>query len=119
MFSIIFVGYLLCAFFFWFFYSLSEGVREKELKAQWIYKTLRVIAICFASAIGIGVVIGILWVLGWIWYYFCGGFLVIDDFGPFAGEATFWERVVYGLLSLLPLGFIIGFIAVLGGWNPD
>lgn len=54
-----------------------------------------------------------------IWYWICGGFLIVGgDWLPFANDNTFLETAVDMVLSLIPLGFIIGFIAILFGWNP-
>lgn len=55
--------------------------------------------------------IGLLYVLGWVWYYFCCGFLVMK-------EPSFIWKIIWGAFSLIPLGFIIGIIAICFGWNP-
>lgn len=115
MFAKFFVGYLIAGFLF----HLTYAIYKSGCKTLMVSTIAKYLAIGIACLIGLGVVVCILYVLGWIWYYFCGGFLVLDDYGPLAGQTPFWDRVLYGLLSLLPLGFIIGFIAILGGWNPD
>lgn len=61
-------------------------------------------------ALGI-VLIGLLFVVGWIWYYICGGFLI-------ECEDSFFGKAVWGLATLIFLGFILGFIAILFGYNP-
>ncbi len=53
----------------------------------------------------------LLFVLGWIWYYICGGYLIQCE------DSFFW-KAVWGLATLIPLGFIIGLIAICCGWNP-
>lgn len=54
----------------------------------------------------------------WIWYWICGGALIFDNepFGPIV--EGFWEIFFWFLFTLIPLGFVIGFIAILFGWNP-
>lgn len=49
--------------------------------------------------------------LGWLWYYFCCGFLVFED--PSLG----W-KIIWGITSLLPLCCILGLIAILLGYDP-
>ena len=58
-----------------------------------------------------GLSIILLYGLGWVWYYFCCGFLVFED--PSLG----W-KIIWGLISLIPLGVILGLIAIFGGWDP-
>lgn len=55
--------------------------------------------------------IGLLLCLGWIWYYICGGYLIKCD------DSFFW-KAIWGLATLIPLGFIIGLIAICCGWDP-
>lgn len=55
--------------------------------------------------------IGLLYALGWVWYYFCCGFLVIE-------EPSFFWKIIWGLLSLVLLGFVAGLIAICCGWDP-
>lgn len=57
------------------------------------------------------VCIGLLYALGWVWYYFCCGFLVIE-------EPSFIWKIIWGAFSLVLLGFIIGIIAICCGWDP-
>lgn len=59
-----------------------------------------------------GAVILILYILGWLWYYFCGGFLIWED-------QPFWDKIACGIISLIPFGFLIGFIMICFGWDPD
>lgn len=69
------------------------------------------IKICMWISI-IGLAILLLYGLGWIWYYFCGGFLLFED-------QPFWDKVICGIITLLPLGFFIGIVRICCGWNPD
>lgn len=59
----------------------------------------------------IGLSIILLYGLGWAWYYFCCGFLVFED--PSPG----W-KIIWVFTSLIPLGLILGLIAIFGGWDP-
>lgn len=56
--------------------------------------------------------VGLLYGLGWLWYYFCCGFLVFE-------EPNFLWKIIYGLMTLIPLSVIVGLIAIAFGWNPD
>lgn len=53
----------------------------------------------------------LLYCLGWVWYYFCGGFLVFED-------QPFWDKVICGLITLIPFGFLLGIIRICCGWDP-
>ncbi len=56
--------------------------------------------------------IPILYVLGWLWYIFCGGFLLWM-------EDVWYMKIVYGFMSLIFLSILIGVIAIIfGGWEP-
>lgn len=105
---IIFVGYLFCVVMYNIFYQIEKS-STKGSKEQ---KTATIVMYCFAGLIGLGFLILAMYVIGWIWYFFCGGFLIFED-------QPFWDKVVYGLMSLVFLGFIFGFIAVCCGWDPD
>lgn len=105
---IIFVGYLFCAVMFNIFYQIEKS-STKGSKEQ---KSATIVMYCFAGLIGLGLIILAMYVIGWIWYFFCGGFLIFED-------QPFWDKVVYGLMSLVFLGLIFGFIAVCCGWDPD
>lgn len=56
--------------------------------------------------------IPILYVLGWLWYIFCGGFLLWM-------EDVWYMKIAYGFMSLIFLSILIGVIAIIfGGWEP-
>lgn len=105
---IIFVGYLFCGVMYHIFYQIEKS-STKGSKEQ---KIATIVMYCFAGLIGLGLIILAMYAIGWIWYFFCGGFLIFED-------QPFWDKVVYGLMSLVFLGFIFGFIAVCCGWDPD
>lgn len=86
----------------------TEKYAEYGSKEQKIAS--KVVSCCMWIGI-IGLLIFILYILGWVWY-FCGGFLVFED-------QPFWDKVICGLISLIPLGFFLGFIAICFGWDPD
>ena len=66
----------------------------------------------FLMWVGItGLIITILYGLSWAWYYFCCGFLVFKD--PSPG----W-KIIWVLTSLIPLGFLVGLIAIFLGCDP-
>jgi len=93
---IIFVGYLFCGVMCNIFYQIEKS-STKGSKEQ---KIATIVMYCFAGLIGLGLLILAMYAIGWIWYFFCG-------------------EVVCGLMSLVFLGFIFGFIAVCCGWDPD
>lgn len=75
-------------------------------------ETLMLIALIGGASIIISFIYG-------IWYWICGGFFVVGgDWLPITITDSFWERALDMVLSLIPLGFIIGLIAILFGWNP-
>lgn len=104
---LIFAGWLILGLFANVFLTLSKhcepGTKEKKLADRgrdwclWIGLTI--------------MIIGLLYLLGWIWYYFCSGFLIFED-------QPFFDKIICGLISLIPLGFLLGFIAICCGWDP-
>lgn len=104
---VLFVCYGIVTIFF-------AALHESDIKFLYISKIAGVFFYLFLFAGILGLFSCILWVIGWIWYYFCGGFLVIDD-GLFAGQETFFQKVLYGIMSLFLLGFVFCLLAVLGG----
>lgn len=54
----------------------------------------------------------LLYCIGWVWYYFCGGFLIFED-------QPFWDKVICGLITLIPFGFFLGIVRICCGWDPD
>ena len=57
--------------------------------------------------LGLVAIFVLLPLLYWLWYYLCGGFLVIE-----AAE-SFWEQVVYGGITLIGVVFWVGLIMIL------
>ena len=105
---LIFIAYLFCGSMFHLFDKVEETL-EPGSKGR---KIARVIKIGAISIIGLGLVILILYIIGLIWYFFCCGFLIFED-------QPFWDKVVCGLMSVVFLGFILGFIAICFGWDPN
>lgn len=99
----------------WFFLGITTNIvlrfekclqpSDKGYKFFHYFKELMV-----WSCIGLGAIFA-LWCLGWVWYFFCSGFLVFCD-------QPFFDKVICGLISLLPLGCVIGLIAIAFGWDP-
>ena len=88
----------------------NDKKKVKDIKRRLKKASLVVNISMYIGVASLGIFL--LYGIGWIWYFFCGGFLVFED-------CTFWDKVVYGLISLLPLGFVIGFIAICFGWDPS
>lgn len=103
---IIFAIYILLAIFANIFVSMEDNAETEEEKkvGRRGWQTCMWIGIAL-------LVIGLLYFLGWLWYYFCCGFLVIE-------EPSFFWKIIWGLFSLIPLGFFLGLIAICFGWNP-
>lgn len=105
---IIFLCYLIYGVVINLFIQLEKNAPEGSAER----KRAKIIVQCLMW-IGIsGLGIFFLYCLGWIWYFFCGGFLLFED-------QPFWDKVVCGLISLIPFGFFIGFIMICCGWDPD
>lgn len=110
---------------FWIFFAVWMAVGiiyhicsaiEKTEESSKSKRKKTVFGMGMAGTIGFVVVMifGIilfLWLLGWIWYFFCSGFLLFEDL-------PFWDKVIYGLITLLPLGCILGLIGIAFGWDP-
>ena len=105
---IVFAGWLILSGLVQLFISIEKNAPENSIEKR----NANIAVICCAVILGIGLLILILYGLGWIWYYFCSGFLIFED-------QPFWDKVVCGLISLIPLGFLIGFIMICFGWDPE
>ena len=105
---IIFAAYLVCGILYHIFNQVEESAPEGSAEK----KIAKIVMYCAIGIIGLGLLILILYVIGWVWYFFCGGFLVFED-------CPFWDKVIYGLISLVLLGFFFGFVMVCFGWDPD
>lgn len=105
---LIFVAYLFCGIMCHLFNQAEQSAPEGSLEK----KIAKIAMHSLIGIIGLGVVILALYAIGWIWYFFCGGFLIFED-------QPFWDKVVYGLMSLILLGLLLGFVLVCLGWDPD
>lgn len=103
---IIFTIWMALGLFTQLFISYSKNADSSKEKKQ----SESGIKVCMWIGISI-LMIMFLCGLGWLWYYFCCGFLVFDD--PSLG----W-KIIWGVTSLFPLGFILGFIAICLGYDP-
>lgn len=103
---IIFGVWLLLAIFANMFIALERNAKTAREKKR---TKIGVVIVMW-----IGVVLltaGVLFILGWIWYYLCGGLLIKCE------DSFFW-KAIWGLATLIPFGFIVGLIAICCGWNP-
>lgn len=105
---IIFTAYLVCGVL----YNIFNQIKKSAPEGSSEQKIARIVTYIIIGLIGLGIVILVLYVIGLIWYFFCGGFLVFED-------QPFWDRVVCGLISLVLLGFLFGFVMVCLGWDPN
>lgn len=103
---IIFAVWMILGIVINIFISIEKNAQSKKEKRQ----AKRVWSVCMWILIVL-IGLGLLYLLGWIWYYFCCGFLVFE-------EPSFIWKIIWGLFSLVPLGFIIGLIAICFGWDP-
>ena len=85
--------------------SLPVGSKERK-RADKIWWGVMLVFIIPALAC-------ILFVIGWIWYYPCGGGMLFetDSFG-------FFDGIIWGVMSLVMLAFVLGLVAICFGWNP-
>lgn len=93
----------------------SDSSNAKEWRipmaiASYIEKT------CITLAI-VGIVTVCLIPIGYVWYYFCCGFLLFPN-EIFGDSPSLGESVAYFILSMLLLTWIGGLIAIAFGWNP-
>lgn len=105
---IIFAVYLVCGILFHIFYKI-EKTTPKDSKE---HKIAKIVIDCIIAILCLGLLILALYAIGWIWYFFCGSFLLFED-------QPFWDKVACGFISLVLLGFVVGFIMVCCGWDPD
>lgn len=98
----------------WMFFGILINIffsMEKNATSEKEKKVARICGMtCMWIVIG-AILVGLLFVVGWVWYYICGGFLIECE------DSFFW-KAVWGLATLIPLGFIIGFIAICCGLDP-
>lgn len=102
---LIFIGFMFYGLFMRVFATAYEDSGGKDKVAKigfWTFLWIGIAALAILLLAG----------LGWIWYYFCCGFLVFE-------EPSFWWKVIWGLTSLIPLGFFIGFIGIFFGHDPN
>lgn len=85
-------------------YKNAETEKEKR-SAEIGWKTCMWIGIVILG-------VGLLYCLGWVWYWVCGGFFMME-------EPTFLGKIGWGLVSVASLGMIVGTIAMFFGWDPD
>lgn len=81
-----------------------EGVSEK-------YPDDKIAKYGFFICGALSVALVVLCPLGWVWYWLCGGWRVCEGGGIF-------DVIAYGFVSLILLGILLGFIAMIFGWNP-
>lgn len=103
----LFWGYMIFGLLFQAFLAAKNNAEPGSIEMKYATKVLNVLTwMLFIPGL-----IFVLYILGWIWYFFCSGFLVFED-------QPFIDRVMCGLISLLPLGVFIGFIMICCGINP-
>ena len=89
---IIFAAYLVCGILYHIFNQVEKSAPEGSTEK----KIAKIVMYCIMGLIGLGVLVLVLYAIGWIWYFFCGGFM-----------------------SLILLGFLFGIVMVCFGWDPD
>lgn len=105
---LIFIAYLIYGALTSLFINLEKSAPEGSSEKKNLSRAVNVLA-CIGI---ISLAIFLLYCVGWIWYFFCGGFLVFED-------QPFWDKVICGFISLIPLGLLLGFVMVCFGWDPD
>lgn len=87
-------------------FSHDKGIPESKKK----YGASTTTWIAF-GLLGVVALVLILYGLGWVWYYICGGGLIFEDI-------SFGSKVAAGFASLVGIAVIIGLIAIFAGWDP-
>lgn len=104
---IVYVVLFIFSLAFNIFYGISncpDYTEKTRKRTRESIDILMCIAIFWCSAV-------ILYFIGWIWYYFCGGFLLFE-------ELSLGEKVAWSFMTMALLSFVLGFIATLLGWKP-
>ena len=92
--------------------TVTSGDVAKEEKNCKIKKRIETFHNISLNLLLTNIMVIFLYCLLWVWYYICGGYLVFEV------AETFGDVLAYGFISILGLTFVIGFIAVIFGWNP-
>ena len=87
---LIFAAYLFCGIMYHLFNQIEKSAPEGSLEK----KIAKTVMYSVMGIVGLGVMILALYAIGWIWYFFCGGFLIF-------------------------FVFFFGFVLVCLGWDPD
>lgn len=83
---------------------------EKSSKDKWKERAKKIgVLLMWVGIAGLSIIL--LYGFVWVWFYFCCGFLVFED--PSLG----W-KIIWTFTSLIPLGLILGLIAIFLGWDP-
>lgn len=93
-------------------YHIFNAAEEENPEGSKTRKACCITKWTFVGILGLSLVCLILYVLGWIWYFFCGGFLLFED-------QPFLDKVFCGFLSVALLILVFGGIAVICGWDPE
>lgn len=104
---IIFSIWIFCGITFNLAHAIGENIPEGTI-AKKINKGVKYGAL---GILALTVVVLILYAIGWVWFYFCGGFLLFED-------QPFIDKVFCGLWSVVLSGFVFGLIAIIFGWDP-
>lgn len=83
----------------------TEDEHNLQGLSKAIYEWWVIILEILLTILTIGLVF---WVLGWVWYFICGGGLI-------AVMESFWDKVMVGLIATAFLIFLLGGIAKLFG----
>lgn len=84
---------------------------EKETPEEKKSAGLKPVTWVFLGIAMLGLLVLILYGLGWVWYYFCGGAILFED-------VSFASKLGAGFASLVCITTFIGLIAILLGWSP-
>lgn len=103
----ILLGWFVIGFLSWIILSPPVGYQDSEQARLSKRKRRKAENVITWIAIGYGALM-LLFALGCIWYYFCGGVFVFADIG-----LSFGGKIVMGITTLLLLGFLIAGIIVI------
>lgn len=100
--------YFIIGFLLWIVSSPTVGYQDPEKARLSRRRWRKAESIMIWVAIGYGILL-LLFALGCVWYYFCGGVFVMTDIADF----SFGGKILMSIVSLLLLGVVLSGIVII------